>query len=157
MGCKGSVLVVDDDPDLREALARALESLGCTAAIAVDGLDALARLEEAHRPCFVLLDLNMPRLDGENFTRIVRSDPERSSLPIVTMSAGKNKLTNLGVEAHFEKPFSFDALVAMVMRFCREVPCLEGAPKSLPGGDAPQTLESASDVESVRLTGTHPI
>jgi len=118
MACECCVLVVDDDPCLRQALAEALEALGCKAELAADGREALERLDHLPRPCLVLLDLNMPRLDGASFARIVRQDPRRRSLPIVTMSADRRRLAHPGVDTHLEKPFSFEELAPTVSRFC---------------------------------------
>jgi chemosensory pili system protein ChpA (sensor histidine kinase/response regulator) len=116
--CLGTILVVDDDPDNRDALAAAFERRGCTVVTARDGVDALAKLSGQPRVCMVLLDMNMPRLDGEGFARLLRADGERCELPIVSMSAGVDRLSVPGVRQHLEKPFALGALDAVVRGVC---------------------------------------
>jgi CheY-like chemotaxis protein len=125
--CKGCILVVDDDPAIREALTECFEELGCSVTVAVDGRDALDALEQCPPPCFALLDLNMPRLDGEGLARIVRaSDCRHRSLPIVTMSAGRDRLSSSIVHSHVEKPFSFEALAPTIEQLCHDRDWLHG-------------------------------
>jgi CheY-like chemotaxis protein len=125
--CKGCILVVDDDPAIREALTECFEELGCSVTVAVDGRDALDALERCPPPCFALLDLNMPRLDGEGLARIVRADDCRHrSLPIVTMSAGRDRLSSSIVHSHVEKPFSFEALAPTIEQLCHDPDWLHG-------------------------------
>ena len=118
MPCGGCILVVDDDADIRDALQCCLHDLGCTAVTAVDGLDALERLERGARPCVILLDLNMPRLDGEGFAWQVRRDVRHSTLPIISMSAGAQRLSPPMVQAHLVKPFELDGLASNIHRHC---------------------------------------
>ncbi|HEX9288764.1 MAG TPA: response regulator [Anaeromyxobacteraceae bacterium] len=119
MSCFGYVLIVDDDPDVRAALGEFIDALGCTTALACDGVEAIARLDSGHRPCLVLLDLNMPRLDGEGFAEHVRREAVLSDLPIISMSAGSHVLRPPLVHTHLTKPFAFHDLVTAVERFCR--------------------------------------
>src|SRR6266702_8392791 len=79
--CKGCILVVDDDPDLRNALTECFEALGCTVVAAVDGVHAVECLGDSLKPCLALLDLNMPRLDGAGLAAFVPHPllPQRSA------------------------------------------------------------------------------
>jgi two-component system, chemotaxis family, chemotaxis protein CheY len=61
------VLVVDDEPDVRELLAAVLARAGCRVTVANDGVDALEMLATGFTPLVIVLDLEMPRLDGEGF------------------------------------------------------------------------------------------
>ncbi len=77
------VLLIDDDEDIRETLADYLELLGFSVAAAENGqaaLDVLAALPEL--PCFVLLDLMMPVMDGWEFLRAIKPDPKFARVPI---------------------------------------------------------------------------
>jgi CheY-like chemotaxis protein len=123
--CRGSILVVDDDPDNREALASALEGLGCTVTTARDGQDALEHLATCPRVCAVLLDMNMPRLDGDGFARAVRADCRMCDLRIVSMSAGEDRLSVEGVR-HLDKPFPVGALDSVVEDACQDREWLHG-------------------------------
>jgi CheY-like chemotaxis protein len=125
VSCGGCILVVDDDPDIREALTDLLAELGCTAVTAVDGLDALQALERQPWPCLVLLDLNMPRMDGPTFARTV-FERERA-LPIVSMSAGAGRLAPPLVREHLEKPFAAGALGPAISEHCRGCPRAKAA------------------------------
>jgi len=143
MACESCVLVVDDDPCLRQALAEALEALGCTAELAADGREALERLDHLPRPCLILLDLNMPRLDGASFARIVRQDPRRRALPIVSMSADRRRLVHLGVDTHLVKPFSLEELAPTVSRFCPKGSALAAGPPRRPRPAGPRAGPSS--------------
>src|SRR5271167_3442119 len=103
MSCAGSILVVDDDTDIRELIGAHVESLGCTAVLAADGLDALDCLTRGPRPCVIILDLNMPRLDGEALARHLSEHQHLSSGPVVSMSASGRQLSPPLVERHLDK------------------------------------------------------
>jgi signal transduction histidine kinase/CheY-like chemotaxis protein len=84
-----TILVVDDDFDIREALEETLKEHGFQVITASDGLDALRRLRAMPSPpSFVLLDLMMPVLDGYGFLDERRKDPALSSIPVVVATAG---------------------------------------------------------------------
>lgn len=116
--CDSCILVVEDDADLREALTACLESAGCSTAVAADGIDALERLKRSPRPCLILLDVNMPRLDGLAFAALLRSDERLRQIPLVSMSAGDLRLLPPLVQSHLDKPFDFVQLAELVERFC---------------------------------------
>jgi signal transduction histidine kinase/DNA-binding response OmpR family regulator len=82
----GSVLVVDDDEDLRGMLRRMLEKDGWRVAEAANGLEALRRVAE-QAPKIILLDLMMPELDGFGFVRELRKDPDWRNIPVIVLSA----------------------------------------------------------------------
>jgi CheY-like chemotaxis protein len=86
--CAGRVLVVDDEDDLRDSLAEFLEDEGYDVAQATDGREALDRLAEIERPCWVLLDLFMPRMDGFEFLEVLtRNDAAAEDVHVVVMTA----------------------------------------------------------------------
>ena len=83
-----TILVVDDDGDIRHFLSELLESEGYCVRSAADGREALATLRHADEPCIVLLDLMMPVCDGEEVMREVERDESmRGHSKIVVMSA----------------------------------------------------------------------
>src|ERR1700709_728760 len=87
----GNVLIVEDDPEVREMLTQLLATEGFNAVAAEDGLEALHLLRTVrHRapdiPCLVLLDLKMPRLGGGAFRRAQLDDPLVAAVPIAVMS-----------------------------------------------------------------------
>ena len=127
MACDGCILVVDDDADIRAALREHIESLGCSVVVAVDGVDALECLGGCAAPCLVLLDLNMPRLDGEGFARRVRDHACHCGLPIASMTAERQRVRPENTQAHLDKPFDLADLEAIIRRFCRADPCVPAA------------------------------
>ncbi len=80
-----SLLVVEDDADLRRLIVRTLEKDGCSVAEAENGRVALKRLEE-RLPDLILLDLAMPEMDGLEFLTRLREDPRRREIPVVVMT-----------------------------------------------------------------------
>jgi CheY-like chemotaxis protein len=86
----GPVLVVDDDPDIREALADLLEHRGFNVVTAANGAEALALLRAGgERPSVILLDLMMPIMDGYDFLDEQRRDPDLSPIPVAIITAGQ--------------------------------------------------------------------
>lgn len=82
----GGILIVDDEMGIRELLKIALRPLNLNILEASDGDEALNRVGEA-RPDLVILDLMMPRMDGADVLRALRSDPHTADLPVVVFSA----------------------------------------------------------------------
>ena len=113
-----TILVVEDDADNREALGRRLTWRGHEVMLAVDGLDALDQAQ-ANRPDLVLMDMNMPRLDGWGATRRFRADSTLADLPIIALT-GYNSDTervralDSGCNDHHGKPIEFDILLAQI-------------------------------------------
>ncbi|MFT3870104.1 MAG: MASE1 domain-containing protein [Nibricoccus sp.] len=110
----GRVLIVDDEPDVRTVVARALEVSGFTTEMAVDGLDGLEYFKKHSRDLrLVILDLTMPRMDGEQaFQEMHRLNPE---VPIILMSGYSQKLTlerfvQAKPAAFLSKPFDYRSL-----------------------------------------------
>lgn len=81
-----SVLVVDDNEEIRSMLQRMLRSLGCDVRVAGDGADALAQAT-AHVPELAFMDLNMPRLSGDEACRALREEPRTREVPVVMLTA----------------------------------------------------------------------
>jgi two-component system chemotaxis response regulator CheY len=117
------VLIVDDDPDIRESLEILLGLNGHGVVGVRDGLEALAWLRElrARRPCLILLDLMMPRMNGVELRQALAADPELSRIPVVVITGGgayaDAKTSELGTEV-LRKPFDLGALLSTVRRFC---------------------------------------
>src|SRR5690242_18258082 len=82
-----SILVVEDDPLTREALAMVLGEAGCRVACAADGREALGLLRAGPKPDLILLDLSLPVLDGRQFRREQLQDPALAGIPVVVVSA----------------------------------------------------------------------
>ena len=85
------ILVVDDNADIRQLLARVLRLIGEQAVCVPGGNEALEYLRHDERPKLVLLDLMMPEVDGLAVLRAIRSDPALSSLPVVVFSGAGDR------------------------------------------------------------------
>lgn len=116
-----TLLVVDDDPDIREVLRLLLEADGYLVTTACDGQDAQEKLEGHERPALILLDLMMPRMDGEQFLGQLRAT-HNGSIPVVVMSGhctSEDKAARFDVSACLTKPIDLDGLLNTVHRFAR--------------------------------------
>lgn len=112
----GYVLVVDDDPDIREIVVDLLRIEGLAVRAAADGFAALEQLTSGSgHPCLILLDLMMPRMDGWELARRIHADAALAPIPICTMSALDT--VPEGVSHALRKPFHPDELFAVVSRF----------------------------------------
>ncbi len=121
------ILIVDDSLSNRKALSLMIEQLGYTPLTAIDGIDALERLEE-HRPALVLTDLEMPRMNGIDLTQTLRQQPEISEIPVVMITSRSSRkhreqAREAGVDDYLTKPVDDETLSACVRRWTsNEVP-----------------------------------
>lgn len=114
-----SILVVEDDRDIREALRQALEVEGYTVSVAENGVVGLALLALAPRPCLVLLDLMMPVMNGLEFLRELRQDEVLATIPVVMVTAyGELAAEARGAVGLVKKPIDLDVLLEFVMQYC---------------------------------------
>ena len=115
------VLVVDDSLTVRKITTRLLEREGYRALTAKDGLDALQILADAN-PDVILLDIEMPRMDGFEFTKTIKADNRQSHIPIImitsrTAEKHRNHARELGVNEYLGKPFQDEQLLALVVKY----------------------------------------
>jgi len=118
------VLVVDDSITVRRVTQRLLTREGYRVALAADGLQALERLAE-ERPAVVLSDIEMPRMDGFDLARNIRSDPRLAHLPIVMITSRiaekhREHAKELGVNHYLGKPYSEEELLSLVKHYCAQ-------------------------------------
>lgn len=116
------VLVVDDDPFIREVIAELLQDEGYTVVQTANGEEALNYLQQqTHPPCVILLDLMMPKMNGWEFRAAQRQDPTLAAIPVITISAHADLLTTasqLDVAGHFAKPIDMDRLLVAIQHYC---------------------------------------
>lgn len=113
------VLVVDDDDDIREVMSEIIASHGYSVSAARNGREALKALETV-RPRLILLDLNMPVMDGAQFRSEQKQSPSLSVIPTVVISAAhalKNRVASLDVADVLEKPLDLTQLMTVVTRY----------------------------------------
>lgn len=109
------VLIVEDEPDNQEIVRAVVEDMvGCRALLAADGLEALRRASE-ETPDLVLLDLMLPKLDGYEVARRLRSEPLTRDVPIIAITAlarpkDRMRAVEAGCDDYVDKPFDLDLL-----------------------------------------------
>ena len=113
------VLIVEDDEDLREMMAQLLSIEGFKAATVANGREALAYLH-ANKPDVILLDLMMPVMDGWEFRRQQKADPDLAHVPVIVLSAlDQARAAAVDAAAFLKKPLDFDRLLRLVRQHCR--------------------------------------
>ncbi len=113
------VLVVEDDPDVREALTVVLRDAGYGIRLAMDGIEAMEALREGLRPSAILLDLMMPGMNGFEFREEQRADPAIADIPVIVITATRwteRTAFQIGAAACVPKPAQVDDLIAAVRR-----------------------------------------
>jgi DNA-binding response OmpR family regulator len=113
---EGRVLVVDDEPMVRETLGQVLSDEGYVVDLAVDGETALEYVH-ASRPDAILLDLMMPGMNGRQFLQALREQPAYAEVPVLIMTAVHGlevNLATMGASEVVEKPFNVDELLNKV-------------------------------------------
>jgi DNA-binding response OmpR family regulator len=113
------ILIVDDDPEIREALKDVLEAEGYEVATAANGREGLERLS-TDVPSLVLLDLMMPIMSGGELLAVLRKSAALAELPVVVLSAwpAEAEQVNGWTQGYLKKPTRLDALLAVVEKFC---------------------------------------
>jgi CheY-like chemotaxis protein len=121
MSHRRTILVVEDDLDIREVMRMVLEASGYQVLEAGDGAEAL-RVAHAHRPCVIVLDLMMPGMDGFQFRESQLQDPAIASIPVLIASGGgavPEKASELGAAGYLVKPMDVRGLLALLEDLCR--------------------------------------
>jgi len=115
-----SVLVVDDDPDIREMLGMLLEFEGYVVRLAEHGQAALDDLHANPRPCCIVLDLQMPIMDGWAFRAAQRRDAALADIPVIVVTASYDvaAVAALHAAAYLKKPFTLEQLLPLLRQMC---------------------------------------
>jgi two-component system, chemotaxis family, chemotaxis protein CheY len=114
-----TVLLVEDDPEVRDTTREALERMGFYVVSAADGMEALEVLRSTGSVSLILLDLMMPRMNGFEFRQRQRQDPTLAGIPVIVVTAyGQlaEKVQELGSVSTLRKPIDFDELSALLQR-----------------------------------------
>ena len=123
--CEG-VLLVEDDPDIRESITDILVEEGYSVSAAPHGRAALEQLASraAAPPCLILLDLMMPVMSGPELLATLRKDPRLSTIPVVILSAWpRDAAQEAGTRGWVKKPVDLGKLLDMVRSFCPGTRC----------------------------------
>jgi chemosensory pili system protein ChpA (sensor histidine kinase/response regulator) len=115
------VMVVDDSLTVRKITGRLLEREGYRVVTAKDGIDALEQMAE-QLPKVMLVDIEMPRMDGFDLARNVRADPRTQGVPIIFISSRtaekhRNQAAQIGVNAFLGKPYPEAELLQLIAKY----------------------------------------
>lgn len=118
------ILVVDDEPAIRETLSFMLEMEGFAVAVAKDGEEALEQVQKL-QPTVVLLDVMMPKLDGYKVCQAIKGQPETAKVKVIMLTAmgqaaDRARALAAGADAYVAKPFDEEALIALLRRLSGE-------------------------------------
>src|SRR5882724_7275663 len=117
------ILVVEDQEDNRQILRDLLANAGFEMIEAEDGLQAISQAT-AHKPDLILMDIQLPNLDGYEATRRIKADPDLHAIPIIVvtsyaLSGDEEKARAAGCDAYVAKPYSPRALLAKMREYLR--------------------------------------
>lgn len=122
MDCK-TILIVEDDEIIREALQQLLQYQGYEAHTAIHGKEALEKLPTLPQPALLLMDLMMPVMNGWELLGALRQDARWKALPVVILSAGgeAHELLSDPYVRFLKKPLRMNSLLQLVRSFCMEI------------------------------------
>lgn len=129
---KRFILIAEDDADDRYLMKTALEETGITEVVEYveNGVEVMSFLEsineengELNYPQFILLDLNMPKMDGREVLKKIKSNDSFRKIPVIVFSTTKNQLEvkrcyDLGANTYIVKPVTYDSLVDTIREIC---------------------------------------
>lgn len=115
------ILVVDDSATVRRLVTIALERQGYQIACAADGFEALSKIND-RLPDLILLDIAMPKLDGYQVCKVIRTNDESKHIPVVMLSGkggffDKVKGRMAGATAYITKPFEAEVLISTIKKY----------------------------------------
>lgn len=119
--CENLILVVEDDEGIRESVVDILEGEGFKVLAVKNGREALDTLESGIKPCWVLLDQFMPKMNGTECLIKIRENQDFQDLQITMLSAGANiqkEAMRFNVD-FVKKPITIDKLISTAEKFCR--------------------------------------
>lgn len=148
------LLLVDDEPGLREAVKDYLQESGFTVQVASNARDGWGLLQQ-NLPDLVISDIMMPQVDGYQFLKQLREDPRFKNLPVVFLTA-KGMTTDriqgyqAGVDAYLSKPFDPDELVAIVENLLERRRAATSQKTGEDGSETPDIAELASQIAQIK-------
>jgi two-component system sensor histidine kinase/response regulator len=119
------ILLAEDNPPTAEITKEIIETLGYRVEVAPNGRIAVARTAEL-LPTLVLMDVQMPEMDGLEATRAIKADPRTAHVPVVCLTAfamaeEERRCLDAGAELHLAKPIDFERLAKVLDRYCKPI------------------------------------
>lgn len=119
---KGPILIIEDDPEIRESLVDILVDEGYNVVSAKNGKEGLEYLSTTEKPpCLVFIDLMMPVMDGKTFRVEQSKNPAIADIPTVLFSADgqlDKKAVSIGFKEYLKKPIDLNELLVIAERYC---------------------------------------
>jgi two-component system cell cycle response regulator DivK len=120
---KGTILYVEDNPDNRLLIRRVLVSEGYSVVEAANAKEAFTRIHEA-APDLILMDINMPDIDGYTLTAQLRALPVLDQVPIIALTANvmkgdRERSLEAGCDGYLQKPVDIDVLTSQVEKYLK--------------------------------------
>jgi CheY-like chemotaxis protein len=114
------ILLIDDEPDLVRLTSFRLQKAGYDILVAESGTQGL-QIAQQEKPDLILLDLNLPHMNGDKVCQAIKSDPDLRHIPIIVLSASsesiKKKSEEIGADAYIVKPFEVSNLLETIKKF----------------------------------------
>lgn len=125
VGRSFTVLYVEDDPESRLLIRRVLQAEGYAVIEAKDAADGLASATE-QRPDLILIDINLPEVDGLTLARQIKSVPDLASTPVVALTANvmrgdRERSLGAGCDGYIQKPIDVDLLPRQISQYLRRM------------------------------------
>lgn len=117
-----TILVVEDDHNIRVSLRQALEAHGYYVFSAANGVDGLAMLMRIKRPTVILLDWLLPLMGGKEFLQAKMKDENLANIPVIVISAVAHEIKETGINELLPKPIDLNQLIKTIKKYCDE-PC----------------------------------
>lgn len=151
----GQLLLVDDEPGLREAVQAYLEDSGFTVDVASNATEGL-QLAQQKLPDLVITDIMMPQVDGYQFLKQLREDPQFKTLPVVFLTARGMTSDRIqgytaGVDAYLSKPFDPDELVAIITNLLEKQTTLRDAAASDEGHNLADLARQMAEIRAMLM------
>jgi chemosensory pili system protein ChpA (sensor histidine kinase/response regulator) len=118
------ILVVDDSVSIRQVVSRLMETQGWNVRTARDGIDALEKLRET-KPDLIVLDIEMPRMNGYEFMSALRVQPDYQDIPVVILTSRtakkhREKSSALGAQGFIVKPYNEDEFISLILKLTKK-------------------------------------
>lgn len=117
MQCK-SILIIEDEPIIRETLKDSLELEGYQVTAVENGKEGLEMVHRMERPCLILLDLMMPVMNGFEFLEKKGNEVAIATIPVIIVSAFPDQAKKINANGFVKKPIDLDLLLDFIKRYC---------------------------------------
>ena len=114
---QNSILIVEDDEDIRSALVELLEMEDYQVATVVDGLEAMEYFEKNNPPKIILLDLSLPKITGSELMKLINQRDDRDQIRVIVASGGEDlhlKFKEMKADGFIKKPYDINLLLAKI-------------------------------------------